>query len=107
VCAALLPHVTAVNIRALRERMPMADVLHRYDMIGLLLAGHPNAGADDAVSAIERLCQELQVPPLRTYGITAADVSLLVEKAQAASSMKANPIALTSAELTEILDRAI
>ena len=43
----------------------------------------------------------------RAYGVGAADVPVLVEKAAQASSMKANPIALNSDELSGILERAI
>ena len=44
---------------------------------------------------------------LSAYGMTAKDIPDLVAKAKVASSMKANPIALTDAELTEIAERAL
>jgi alcohol dehydrogenase class IV len=47
------------------------------------------------------------VPTLEAYGIGRDDFPSLVQKAAAASSMKANPIALTPAELTEILERSL
>jgi alcohol dehydrogenase class IV len=49
----------------------------------------------------------LRVPGLGRYGLTAAEVPALVAKAKAASSMKANPLVLTDAELTEIATRSM
>jgi alcohol dehydrogenase class IV len=49
----------------------------------------------------------LEIPPLRAYGVTEADIPDLVEKAAQASSMKGNPIVLTPEELRQIIQRAI
>ncbi len=107
VCAALLPHVLAVNVRALGERQPQSEFLQRYDKIAQLLTGHPNATAQDGVAWVQALCQDLQVPPLSTYGLTKADFPDLIAKAGRASSMGGNPIVLTPEELAEILDQAL
>ena len=42
-----------------------------------------------------------------SYGMTASDVAALVAKAKVASSMKANALVLSDAELAEIATRAI
>lgn len=47
------------------------------------------------------------MPPLGSYGMTSADIPNIVAKAAVASSMKGNPIALTTDELSEILARAL
>ena len=47
------------------------------------------------------------MPPLRSYGIADEHLVVLVEKAAQASSMKGNPIPLTSQELEEILAAAL
>jgi alcohol dehydrogenase class IV len=44
VCAALLPHVMAINVRALRDRQPDAEALRRYDQAAQLLTGNAAAG---------------------------------------------------------------
>jgi len=44
---------------------------------------------------------------LAAYGLRPDDVPAVVEKASRASSMKANPIKLTTEELTEILSNAL
>jgi alcohol dehydrogenase class IV len=53
------------------------------------------------------LCRRFEIPPLGTYGVTAADIPSLVARAADSSSMKGNPIRLTLEELEEIVGRAI
>jgi alcohol dehydrogenase class IV len=50
---------------------------------------------------------ELQVPGLRRYGLSAADLDLIAERSLAASSMKGNPVALHRADLVGILVKAM
>lgn len=107
VCATLLPHVMSVNVRALRERAPTSPALMRYAEIAAMLTGDTGATAERGIDFVRQLCEELAIPPLGAYGVTTADLSGLVEKGRAASSMKGNPIALTDAELYEILARAL
>ncbi|HSB15892.1 MAG TPA: iron-containing alcohol dehydrogenase [Bryobacteraceae bacterium] len=107
VCAALLPHAMRVNIRALRARAPESEALRRYETVARVLTGDAAASPEDGVASLERLCQELSVSPLRTYGIGDRDVPELVQKAAKASSMKGNPITLSGDELTELLVRAL
>ena len=107
VCAALLPHVMAVNIAALRQRLPRNPVLDRYAEVARIVTGAAGAAAEDGVAWVAALSADLGVPPLAAYGITRADAPILVEKTAVASSTKANPIVLTEAELTEILERAL
>ena len=56
---------------------------------------------------MQELCQALQVPSLGSYGMTEADLPSVVEKSAAASSMRGNPLELTSEEMLEILERAL
>jgi alcohol dehydrogenase class IV len=107
VCAALLPDVMEMNIRALRRRMPESDALHRYDALGPLLSDKTTAKADDAVKWVRDLCRLLNVAPLGAFGIRDEHVKDLVDKAQRANSMKANPILLEADELAEILRAAL
>ena len=107
VCAAILPHAMAVNIRALRSRAPQSPALSRYDEVARLLTGRPHATASDAVRFAADLCRRFEIPSLATYGIGAGDISTLAEKAARASSMQANPIVLWPGELREILTLAL
>ena len=107
VCAALLPGVMAANIRALRERAPDSPALRRYEEVARLLTGRVQATAEDGAAWTAELCQVLEIPPLRMWGLAEADVAAVVEKARQASSMKANPISLTEVELRHVLAGAL
>jgi alcohol dehydrogenase class IV len=106
-CAAVLPHGVAGNIRALRERAPQHSALDRYRQIAVLLTQNQEVQPEDAVGALRSLCQALKILPLREHGLTAAEIPAVVEKAAAASSMKANPLPLTRAELTQVLEHSL
>ena len=101
-CAALLPAVLRVNLRALRQRRRESPALARYREIAAIVTGQPDAGADDGVAWVEDLVRALLVPGLSRWGAAEADLPALVTKARAASSMKGNPIELEDAELEEI-----
>lgn len=107
VCAILLPHVMKGNLRALKERQPEGEALARYDQVARLLTGNATAKADDGLAWVAQLVADLRIPPLRSYGIAPTHASELVSKARNASSMKANPIQLNDAELTQIFEAAI
>lgn len=107
ICAALLPHVMDINLCAIQERLNNSEILRRYDSIAAILTGSEKATAVDGIRWIIELCKMLQIPGLRVYGVAEADTVVLVEKAAKASSMKANPIPLTTEELTEALHRAL
>ncbi|MGA2240441.1 MAG: iron-containing alcohol dehydrogenase [Verrucomicrobiota bacterium] len=106
-CAALLPHVMAMNLRALRQRDPHGAALHRYDEAAWWLAGDSQARADDGVKWVRALVTDLKVPRLGSFGIQQTHIADLAVKAANASSMKANPIVLTPEELAEILEQAL
>ena len=106
-CATLLPHVMAANLHALRARTPGHEALRRYDEVGRLLTGSPEATADDGVRWVAALVAALGLRPLSAYGVTLADFPSLIAAAAQASSMKANPILLTPDELGAILLRAL
>jgi alcohol dehydrogenase class IV len=107
VCAALLPWVMDANIRALRARAPESEALRRYETIAGIVGNRPGARPELAVEWAAELCERLDIPPLRAYGIGEQHFPALVERAQKASSMKGNPIPLTVEELTAILARAV
>jgi alcohol dehydrogenase class IV len=106
-CAALLPQVIRSNLNALRKRQPTSPALPRFDELARLLTGRPNAAADDAVTWTTELCGTIRIKPLACYGLRPEDLAAITEKAMQSSSMKANPITLTPAELTEILAAAL
>ena len=107
ICSALLPQVMNANLQALRQRAPDGEALRRYDKVAQLLIGKVSATADDGVEWVRQLAGDLKIPRLGTYGIKSEHVAELVKKSMQASSMKANPIALTSEELAETLRLAL
>jgi alcohol dehydrogenase class IV len=107
VCAALLVPALEVNLRALRARAPQHPVLGRFDELAALLTGESGANAAQGLDWLRGLVSALAIPGLGHHGLTAEKIPLLVDRAKVASSMKANPIALTDAELSEIAERAL
>jgi alcohol dehydrogenase class IV len=107
VCASLLPHVCAANLRAMASRQPAHPARARYDHIARLVTGRADATASDGVEWLAELVADLAIPGLRAYGVGVSDVSALVEHASRASSMKGNPIVLSADELAAVLEAAI
>ncbi|MGA2853193.1 MAG: iron-containing alcohol dehydrogenase [Verrucomicrobiota bacterium] len=107
ICAALLPHVMAANLRALRQRAPDSAALSRYDELARLLTGKAGATADDGVDWVRKLVSDLKIPRLGEYGVREEHVADLIAKAANASSMKANPIMLNDGELADALRQAL
>ena len=110
-CAALLPHVAAVNIRALRRRDPDGPALARYARVAEVLLGRGAATQavllDDLLAALRDLAAELGIPPLSAYGLTVAGVPALAAQTAKASSTRANPIDLEQAEIEEAILAAL
>ena len=105
-CAALLPHGMAANVAALRTRAPQHSALERYATVARLLTGRSDASTDAGIDWVRTLCAELEIPPLRAWGIIESDLPGVAEKAARASSMKANPLPLTDEELRTVLTAA-
>lgn len=86
ICGALLPHVLRANAAAPR----MAEVL---------------AALGD-LDAFEAWMHDAGLPRLSALGVRAVDHAAIAEAALAASSMKANPVPLSTEDLTAILRAA-
>lgn len=106
ICAALLPYGMAGNVAALRERAPQHPSLERYAVIARLLTGDRQATAEAGIDWVRALCADLNVPALRCWGITEADLPGVVDKAARASSTQANPLPLTQEELLSVISAA-
>ncbi|RYZ42922.1 MAG: iron-containing alcohol dehydrogenase [Myxococcaceae bacterium] len=106
-CAALLGATLEVNLEALRARAPEHPALPRFRELAVLLTGQPEARPEDGIAWVKALVQALRIRGLRAMGLHDADVPGLVSKARAASSMKGNPLTLTDAELTTLVERSM
>lgn len=107
VCAALLPHAMRTNLAALRERLPASVALSRYQEVAAMLTGNQDAQPEDGISWVEQTCALLQVPKLRDWGVERDALPVLCKQARSASSMKANPVALTQTELEALVEAAL
>jgi alcohol dehydrogenase class IV len=107
ICAHLLPIVMDVNLKALHSRQPESPAIARFMKVACLLTGNRFASAEDGIVWVRNLCQDMDIRPLATYGLKVENFPMLISQARTASSMKGNPINLTDAELSEILERAI
>jgi alcohol dehydrogenase class IV len=107
VCARLLPLVYQANIAAMRQREVKHPALARYAEIAQMLTGDPTASLEDGAAWLSELGRELEIPPLRAYGVAENDFAGIIEKSAGASSMKGNPVQLTADELRKVLERAL
>lgn len=110
-CGAVLWQVIDANIQALGERDRDSPALAKYADAGRLLSGLPSeADAEQArgqlVAILRTWVEQLGVPSLSTFGMTAAHIPVVVADSPG-SSMRTNPVALTDAELTATLERAL
>jgi alcohol dehydrogenase class IV len=110
ICAALLPHVVAANITALRAESPQHPSLDRYAELGRRLTGTAALSRDAALAAGPRflvdLVRQLKIPSLSRCGLQPGDVSGMVALARKASSMRYNPVVLSDETLAQVLSTA-
>jgi alcohol dehydrogenase class IV len=107
VCAALLPHGIRANVLALHREDPEHATLARYRQVAQWLTGIERATVNDAVSWLDDLLAELEIPGLASYGIQPSHAMGLAQKAARTSSMKANPVNLHEDELASVLLAAL
>jgi alcohol dehydrogenase class IV len=107
ICARLLGLVIEANVSVLRDQMALSAALVRYDEAAALLTGDRNARCDRLIEWVRDLCMKVKIPGLSRYGLTEKEFPVLVESAQQASSMKANPVTLTAETLTAILRQSL
>ncbi|WP_321401873.1 iron-containing alcohol dehydrogenase [Maridesulfovibrio sp.] len=107
VCAALLPSVMEINVRALKERDPGNPALAAYAETAKILTGNNDAQITDGIQWVKNTCAEMKIPGLGEIGVQKKDFKSLSAKAARSSSMKGNPLELTEKELLEILEMAL
>ena len=107
VCAAVLAAAVEVNLSAMRDRASGHPAVLRMGEVATLLTGRPDADPEDAIGWLQELTAALSIPGLARYGLDEAEIPVVVAAAQKASSMRANPIELTDAEVREIVTRSL
>ena len=107
VCAALLPHIMAENIKALEKRAPDSPALEAYAETARILTDDSKAAPHDGVEWVRGLCQKLKIPPLSAYGLTENDFPEIAMAAMRSSSMQGNPVELGKNELRSALLKSL
>lgn len=107
ICACLLAPVMEANLRALAERAPEHPARARYRQIAEIVNGKAEIEAEQGVAWVRNLCQDLGVRGLSRFGLSENDIPGLVTKAQAASSMRGNPVQLFESELIALAKKAL
>ena len=107
ICARLLAPVIKVNVKALQDRAPDQAALSRYAEAARLVTGSHTADESVLYTWCDAMSEEFQIPRLHALGVQETDFDEIIRKAASASSMKANPIQLTTDELREILAMAL
>jgi alcohol dehydrogenase class IV len=75
--------------------------------VAQILTGSEKATAVDGILWVKKLVRVLEIPFLSEYGVSQNHFPELVEKAKKASSMKGNPVLLSSEQLTTILEKSL
>ncbi len=107
VCATLLAPVLRANVEALTAREPGNPALSRAAVLARWLTCRNDATALDGAEWLAVLVSELGIPRLSAWGVRPSDVPAVVEQAARSSSMKGNPIALTTEEIAAIVSDAL
>uniref|UniRef100_A0A0G4GPB0 ABM domain-containing protein n=1 Tax=Chromera velia CCMP2878 TaxID=1169474 RepID=A0A0G4GPB0_9ALVE len=110
VCAALLPFCFSGNVKALKARAESDPkclaMLSKFDEVAQMVTNNPAATAEEGALWLESLAVDLGVPKLSAYGMKKEDHEKVVEMSKGSSSMKGNPVPLSSEELLVILQQA-
>jgi alcohol dehydrogenase class IV len=106
-CARLLPEVMRTNIRALRARAPDSPALERYAEVARICTRQTQALPEEGAEWVRSTVEALHIPRLGHWGLTVSALDAISSQALQASSMKANPVSLTSEELIGILQSAL
>ena len=104
-CAILLPYCLEQNAIAAKDS-GNEELLGRFEELAFMVTGRSGT-ADDVVQWAQTLSAELGIGKLSDHGFQKKHILELVPKAQRASSMKGNPVALSDMVLTEILEAAM
>lgn len=108
VCGTLVGAATRVNLAAMRAREPDNPALDKYARVSELLCRKVFATREQAWDGLLELLDQwtarLRLPTLEHYRITPGDFEHIVAHSRG-SSMKTNPIVLTDAEISAVLEQ--
>ncbi len=106
VCGTLVAAATRVNIDVMQSRNPDHPALARYARVGRLFRGRSHVDDVGArvflLHTLQQWTENLKLPKLSALGVTATDLPRIAANSRG-SSMKTNPVVLTDAEVTRVL----
>jgi alcohol dehydrogenase class IV len=104
VCGTLMAVSNEVNVRELRKNKSNSFALKKYSLLGKMFLNESDKSEDFYVDGfieyLHKLTNDLQLPGLKKYGVDEKSVELVCTK----TDIKNNPVKLTVADLTEILE---
>jgi len=103
-CGALLAPVVSANLSALLDGRGDPAAAAKYAELAALLGAEPEPAG--LAAALRDFAGSLEARRLRELGLERRDFGLVAEGALAASSTRANPVALTKDELVGALEAA-
>lgn len=102
ICGALLPHGLRANAKAGGDPVLTARMAEVQGWIAQALGGPPDAAFD----TLHGWSRDAGLPGLDAQGINEDARAQAAASAATSSSMKANPVALTEAQLTDLMQQA-
>ncbi|SOC15450.1 iron-containing alcohol dehydrogenase [Rhodobacter maris] len=103
ICGRLLPGV----LRANRQEMHrLGRDMVRFDEVAVWIASALGSTPEEAFNTLEARINAWGLPRLGAFGVTPDRFAACAEAAQSSSSMKSNPVALSTGQLVAILAEA-
>lgn len=110
VCGALLYDATRINIEAALTRDADNAALKKYANVGRMMLSDESLDDEAArnvlLNLIKRWSEILKMPKLSCFGVEKTDIPRLIANISS-GSMATNPIALTEAELTQLIEAVL
>lgn len=103
VCACLLPAVMKYNVMVINQDDDIDNYRNKYAEIAKIITNEPDADIQDGVIWLADLAKRLEIPGLQALGVPESEFGVIIEKAQASSSMRKNPVKLPDKILWAIL----
>lgn len=110
ICARLLGSVITANIVMVKEQLKWAGQkesalksLMKYQEVARILTGNPDAEPDDASYYINEIAQYMHIRDIAFPEVDSKQIDLVTRQSEKSSSMKGNPVALSSDQIKNII----
>ncbi|OXS16544.1 alcohol dehydrogenase [Zobellella denitrificans] len=103
ICGVLLPHGLMMNLNRARD----PEIVNRINQVVAWISAEFGFRTERALNDFDLWIKDSGLKGLASLGVTRADRLAAAHAAASSSSMKANPVALTEADLIELLEAAV